>query len=128
MQVGKVNTSDLHLAERLYPPRGVGWPSTASKPDETSTTSGANSFAIGMTTVLQRIGEGITRSVKDMAYGRPLVSIHGSWRPIAPAELEGNQCKCPFWPLPNVCLTSSATFPTTRTHSHLRKTHCANYY
>lgn len=82
MQVGKVNTSDLHLAERLYPPRGVGWPSTASKPDETSTTSGANSFAIGMTTVLQRIGEGITRSAKGMAYGRPTTPFSPLTSPI----------------------------------------------
>lgn len=68
--MGQVNSGDLHLAERLYPPRGVGWPSTASKPDDTSTISGANSFAIGMTTVLQRTREGITGSVKDVGCGR----------------------------------------------------------
>lgn len=43
----------VHLAVSLYPPRGGAWPSTASKPEDTRTTSGANSLAIGMTTVLE---------------------------------------------------------------------------
>lgn len=47
----------LHFAVSLYPPSGEAWPSTASKPEETRTTSGANSLAIGMTTVLQQHGD-----------------------------------------------------------------------
>lgn len=47
----------LHFAVSLYPPSGEAWPSTASKPEDTRTTSGANSLAIGMTTVLQQHGD-----------------------------------------------------------------------
>lgn len=51
----------LHLAVSLYPPSGGACPSTASKPDDTRTMSGANSLAIGMTTVL---GEAIEKKIK----------------------------------------------------------------
>lgn len=44
----------LHLAETLYPPRGAGFPSAASNPADTSTTSGENSWAMGITTDLWR--------------------------------------------------------------------------
>lgn len=47
----------LHFAVSLYPPSGEAWPSTASKPEDTRTTSGANSLAIGMTTVLEQHGD-----------------------------------------------------------------------
>lgn len=45
--------SCLHLAETLYPPRGAGFPSAASNPADTRTTSGENSWAMGITTDLQ---------------------------------------------------------------------------
>lgn len=44
----------LHLAETLYPPRGAGFPSAASNPADTKTTSGENSWAMGITTDLWR--------------------------------------------------------------------------
>lgn len=46
----------LHLAVTLYPPNDDEWPSTASKPADTSTTSGENWWATGITTVLRRRG------------------------------------------------------------------------
>lgn len=41
-----------HLAETLYPPSGDWWPSTASKPADTRTTSGLKCWAMGITTYL----------------------------------------------------------------------------
>lgn len=38
--------------DTTYPPNGAGWPIAASNPAETRIISGANSLAIGMTTVL----------------------------------------------------------------------------
>lgn len=41
-----------HLAETMYPPSGDWWPSTASKPADTRTTSGLKCWAMGITTYL----------------------------------------------------------------------------
>lgn len=49
---GRGGGSNSHLAVTEYPPRGDRCPSTASKPADTNTTSGANSRAMGITTVL----------------------------------------------------------------------------
>lgn len=45
-------TYPKHAGDTLYPPKGSGCPSVRSKPEETNTTSGSNSLAIGMMILL----------------------------------------------------------------------------